>query len=46
MEYHCNKDAGVAGRVFELGLKSFNDAEYIREYLAYLIRINDDNSKF
>ncbi|RKP09201.1 hypothetical protein THASP1DRAFT_14564, partial [Thamnocephalis sphaerospora] len=44
MEYHCSKDAGVAGRVFELGLKSFGDAEYVREYLAYLIRTNDDNN--
>ncbi|KAI9598686.1 hypothetical protein BDF19DRAFT_185386 [Syncephalis fuscata] len=44
MEYYCSKEAGIAGRVFELGLKSFNDPDYIREYLDYLIRTNDNNN--
>ncbi|KAI8055765.1 hypothetical protein BDF22DRAFT_617985 [Syncephalis plumigaleata] len=44
MEYYCSKEAAIAGRVFELGLKSFNDPDYIREYLDYLIRTNDNNN--
>lgn len=46
MEYHNSKDATVAGRVFELGLKSFaDDPAYVCEYLDFLIQLNDDNSK-
>ncbi|KAJ3169317.1 mRNA 3'-end-processing protein rna14 [Geranomyces variabilis] len=50
MEYFCNKDAGVAGRVFENGLKTFNPAEdpqapaFILLYLDFLINLNDDNN--
>ncbi|RKP25134.1 hypothetical protein SYNPS1DRAFT_16123 [Syncephalis pseudoplumigaleata] len=44
MEYYCSKEAAIAGRVFELGLKSFSDPDYIREYLDYLIRTNDNNN--
>ncbi|KAJ3154878.1 mRNA 3'-end-processing protein rna14 [Geranomyces michiganensis] len=50
MEYFCNKDAGVAGRVFENGLKTFNPAEdpqapaLILLYLDFLINLNDDNN--
>ncbi|KAI8920212.1 hypothetical protein DFJ77DRAFT_233633 [Powellomyces hirtus] len=50
MEYFCNKDANVAGRVFEIGLKSFNPAEdpqapeFILHYLDFLINLNDDNN--
>ncbi|KAJ3140311.1 mRNA 3'-end-processing protein rna14 [Geranomyces variabilis] len=50
MEYFCNKDAGVAGRVFENALKTFNPAEdpqapaLILLYLDFLINLNDDNN--
>ncbi|KAJ3117094.1 mRNA 3'-end-processing protein rna14, partial [Nowakowskiella sp. JEL0407] len=50
MEYYCSKDAKIAGKVFELGLKSFNLSEdehaanYISLYLDFLIAQNDDNN--
>ncbi|KAI9209457.1 uncharacterized protein BJ171DRAFT_487077 [Polychytrium aggregatum] len=50
MEYHCNKDATVAGKVFELGLKLFgmNEDEssfkYLTAYFDFLIGINDENN--
>ncbi|KAI8824353.1 uncharacterized protein EV422DRAFT_317763 [Fimicolochytrium jonesii] len=50
MEYYSNKDANVAGRVFEIGLKTFNPAEhphapdFILHYLDFLIHLNDDNN--
>jgi hypothetical protein len=46
MEYHNSKDAGIAGKIFGLGIKSFaDDPAYICEYLDFLIQMNDDNSK-
>jgi cleavage stimulation factor subunit 3 len=46
MEYHCNKDADVATKVFELGLKTFADeADYVVRYLEFLIATNDDTSR-
>lgn len=47
MEYHTNKDAVVAIRIFELGLKQFSeDVDYVIKYLQFLLSINDDNSAF
>lgn len=47
MEYHTNKDAAVAIRIFELGLKQFSeDVDYVIKYLQFLLSINDDNSAF
>ena len=51
MEYYNTKDAGVAGRIFELGYKTLsekNDDEmdlFISHYLDFLIQMNDENSK-
>jgi hypothetical protein len=46
MEYHCSKDPSVATRIFELGLKLFGEKiEFVDRYLAFLITINDDQSK-
>lgn len=46
MEYHSNKDAAVAIRIFKLGLQLFSeDVPYILRYLNFLITINDDQSK-
>ncbi|KZP00685.1 Suf-domain-containing protein [Calocera viscosa TUFC12733] len=43
MEYHCTKVPDVAGKIFELGLKSFGDnADFVLRYLGFLISINDD----
>jgi len=43
MEYHCTKSSDVAGKIFELGLKSFGDnVDFVLRYLGFLISINDD----
>ena len=45
MEYHCSKDKSVAGKIFEVGMKSFGeDAVFVHEYLKFLIEINEENS--
>ncbi|KAI8808347.1 hypothetical protein BJ742DRAFT_288347 [Cladochytrium replicatum] len=50
MEYHCSKDSKVAGKLFELGMKSLDLAEdehanqYVGHYLDFLIGINDENN--
>ncbi|KAI9228389.1 MAG: hypothetical protein DHS80DRAFT_15684 [Piptocephalis tieghemiana] len=45
MEFYNTKEPGVAGRIFELGLKTFSeDAQYISTYLGYLIQVNDDSN--
>jgi cleavage stimulation factor subunit 3 len=52
MEHYISKDPQVAGRIFELGLKSVPEGNgellvpYISEYLDWLISQNDDNSEF
>lgn len=47
MEYYNSKEPIVAGKIFELGLKSFgDDADFVEQYLDFLIQLNDDNSKF
>jgi cleavage stimulation factor subunit 3 len=46
MEYHSNKDASVAIRIFELGFKLFSEeVDYVVRYLQFLISINDDTSQ-
>jgi cleavage stimulation factor subunit 3 len=51
IEFYVNKDAVVAGKIFELGIKTFNIGEdeyattFICRYLDFLICLNDDNSK-
>ena len=51
MELYCNKNAALAGRIFEVGLKAFNLAEdeqapkFVCQYLDFLIGLNDDNSE-
>lgn len=50
MEFYVNKDAVVAGKIFELGMKTFNIAQdpfgetLISRYLDFLLCLNDDNS--
>jgi len=45
LEYHCTKDRVIAGKVFELGYKSFSDeAAYVEQYLVFLIQQNDDSN--
>ncbi|WRT67126.1 uncharacterized protein IL334_004092 [Kwoniella shivajii] len=45
MEYHGNKDHGVAIRIFELGLKLFSEeVEYVIKYLQFLLSVNDDTN--
>ncbi|KAH6583187.1 hypothetical protein BASA60_001591 [Batrachochytrium salamandrivorans] len=50
MELHLNKDSVVAGKIFELGMKTFCSADnpdacgYILHYIDFLIGLNDDNN--
>lgn len=45
MEYHSNKDAAVAVRIFELGLKQFSEeAAFVIKYLQFLLSINDETN--
>lgn len=45
MEYHCTKDAQIASRIFDTGLKTFGDeVEFALRYLGFLISVNDDMS--
>lgn len=45
MEYYCNKDANVATKIFELGLKAFpNSADFALKFLQFLLQINDDSN--
>lgn len=45
MEYHSNKDAAVAVRIFELGLKQFSEEpDYVVKYLQFLLSINDETN--
>ncbi|KAG0343607.1 mRNA 3'-end-processing protein rna14 [Podila humilis] len=45
MEYHCTKDRSIAGKVFELGYKSFShETAYVEQYLEFLIQLNDDSN--
>ncbi|KAJ3252779.1 mRNA 3'-end-processing protein rna14 [Boothiomyces macroporosus] len=50
MEYYVNKDAVVAGKIFEAGLKQFpinedpQAADFISHYIEFLKCLNDDNN--
>ncbi|KAG0020917.1 mRNA 3'-end-processing protein rna14 [Podila clonocystis] len=45
MEYHCTKDRSIAGKVFELGYKTFShESAYVEQYLEFLIQQNDDSN--
>ncbi|TIA80085.1 hypothetical protein E3P98_02868 [Wallemia ichthyophaga] len=45
MEYHSSKDASVATKIFELGLKRFaGEIDYVLKYLDFLISINDEGN--
>ncbi|MBW0506479.1 hypothetical protein O181_046194 [Austropuccinia psidii MF-1] len=45
MEYHWNKEAAVATKVFDLGLKTFSEeVTYVLQYLDFLITLNDDSN--
>lgn len=47
MEYHSSKDASVATKIFELGLKRFaGEIDYVLKYLDFLISINDEGSEY
>ncbi|ODQ65756.1 Suf-domain-containing protein [Nadsonia fulvescens var. elongata DSM 6958] len=43
LEYHNNKDAGIASKIFEIGLKRFLlEPDYVIQYFNFLILVNDD----
>ncbi|KAJ3213420.1 mRNA 3'-end-processing protein rna14 [Dinochytrium kinnereticum] len=48
MEYYCSKDANVATKVFEAGLKAFTDEESLSclfsKYFEFLLSIDDQNN--
>jgi cleavage stimulation factor subunit 3 len=45
MEYHNSDDKAIATKVFELGVKAYQDkSEYVIHYLNFLIQINDEPS--
>lgn len=45
MEYHCNKDHTVACKIFELGLKKFNDnPDFILSYINFMNSLNEENN--
>ena len=45
MEYYCAKESVVAGKIFELGFKTFSkDVGYVLEYMKFLLLVNDDIS--
>ncbi len=47
MEFHCTNDKNIASRIFEKGLNTFaTEIEFVIRYLAFLISINDENSKW
>eukprot|EP00096_Caligus_rogercresseyi_P003916 TRINITY_DN1779_c0_g1_i1.p1 TRINITY_DN1779_c0_g1~~TRINITY_DN1779_c0_g1_i1.p1 ORF type:complete len:728 (+),score=123.76 TRINITY_DN1779_c0_g1_i1:561-2744(+) len=45
MEYYCTKDKDIAVKIFELGLRKFqNNKEFILAYIDYLSHLNEDNN--
>ncbi|ANB15701.1 Rna14p [Sugiyamaella lignohabitans] len=45
MEYHNNKEADIADKIFELGLKRFSEnSEYVKVYFDFLILTNDETN--
>ena len=42
MEYHCYDDKVIATKVFDLGLRTYQEKpDYVLQYLNFLIQIND-----
>ncbi|KAA8912258.1 hypothetical protein TRICI_003538 [Trichomonascus ciferrii] len=45
MEYYNDKNSGIAGKIFEVGLKRYSEiASYVQEYFNFLIMTNDDTN--
>lgn len=45
MEYHCTKDQAIACKIFELGLKKFNDCpDFILSYIHFMNSLNEENN--
>ncbi|KAG9303333.1 hypothetical protein G9A89_013659 [Geosiphon pyriformis] len=45
MEYYFTKDPKIAGKIFDLGHKTFGDnSEYVIQYLDFLIGLNDNQN--
>ncbi|CAI5441860.1 unnamed protein product [Caenorhabditis angaria] len=45
MEYYCHKDKDVAMRIFNLGLKKYeNEPEFGLAYVEFLAHLNEDNN--
>ena len=45
MEFHVSKEAVVATKIFELGLKHYSlDAGFVYQYLDFLLAINDNTN--
>ncbi|GAO46479.1 hypothetical protein G7K_0710-t1 [Saitoella complicata NRRL Y-17804] len=45
MEYHWNKEPGVAVKIFELGMKAYSEnAHFVLQYLKFLRNINDETN--
>uniref|UniRef100_A0A914PND0 Suppressor of forked domain-containing protein n=1 Tax=Panagrolaimus davidi TaxID=227884 RepID=A0A914PND0_9BILA len=45
MEFHCSKDANVAQKIFDHGLKQYgNIPEFATAYVDFLTHVNDDNN--
>ncbi|CAN6663460.1 mRNA 3'-end-processing protein Rna14p [Trichomonascus vanleenenianus] len=45
MEYYNDKESGIAGKIFEVGLKRHSDdAGFVKQYFDFLIMTNDDTN--
>jgi len=45
MEYHCSKNSSVAFRIYELGLKKFeNEPKFLEKFLECMGHLNEDNN--
>jgi len=45
MEYHCTKDQAFVCKIFELGLKKFNNCpDFILSYIHFMNSLNEENN--
>lgn len=45
MEYHCTKEQAIACKIFELGLKKFNNCpNFILSYIHFMNSLNEENN--
>ena len=45
MEYHCTRDQTIACKIFELGLKKFNNCpDFILSYIHFMNTLNEENN--